>query len=139
MRIETPADACAAIAVLVAGADGIGTTQESRFLFEHVAALPVFSELDRDGMAALLAAAAEWVWSERDADGTVRPRDLGEITDEIAGALTPELRADALRAAIGLARVDGMTPEERDLLDRLSLGLSVDADAPGPGGYGITA
>jgi tellurite resistance protein len=139
MKMETPADACAAIAVLVAGADGIGTTQESRFLFETVAALPVFGDLDRSGMSELLASAAEWVWSERDPEGGVRAKDLGEITDHIARALAPDLRADALKAAVGLARADGMSPEERDLLDRLRLGLAVDEDTPGLGGFGHSA
>ena len=75
MKIETPAEACACLAVLIAGADEVGTMEERRFLFENIAALPVFADFDQPQFSKLMEDATDWVWSEFPTDG-------GHITDD---------------------------------------------------------
>ena len=129
MILETPADACAALAVLIAGADEVSTTEERRFLFGTMAATPLLEHLDEAQLADLLATASEWVVSSF-------PRDGGHVSDEgvseliglICGAIPPELRTEAFQAAVGLARSDGFTTEEERLLELVWNGLEIDPE-----------
>jgi hypothetical protein len=127
MRIETPADACAALAVLIAGADEIGTMEEGRFLHDTVAALPMFSALDRVQFAKLMADAAEAVSSSFPMDGhRLSEEGVSDLLARICDALPPELRVETFRAAVGLARSDGMSNEEALLLERVREGLEIE-------------
>jgi len=45
VRIESAAEACAALAVIIVAADELGTDEERDFLFQTVAALPIFEGL----------------------------------------------------------------------------------------------
>lgn len=128
-KIETPADACAALALLIAGADNIGTIEEGRFLFGAIADMPIFADLDRDRFAGLMADTAEWIWtSYASDDNRITDEGISELIDLIAAALPGEHRVDAVRAAVGLARSDGMVEPEEALLRRLCEGLDIDPD-----------
>lgn len=127
MKLDTPAQACAAMAVLIAGADEIGTMEESRFLFETVAAQPVFAGLDHSGFRKLMEDTTTWIWSSFPTEGGhVADEGVTAIVDLISSALPVEHRESALRTAVGLARADGVTAEEESLLVRLCTGLDVD-------------
>jgi len=126
-RIRTPADACAALAVLVIGADDVGTMAEGRFLFDTIAHLPVFEGMDTRGFGGLMAETAEWIWSSYAKDGHISDVDLTELLDMICLALPREVRAVTLRAVVGLAKTDGMVEPEEMLLRRLCDGLGLDA------------
>lgn len=127
MRIETPAQACAALAALIAGADEVGTMEESRFLYETVAAMPVFADLDRVAFTELMHTTTDWVWAEFPTlGGRVTDEGVTDLLGLICDALPPELRSEAFRAAVGLARADGVTSEEELLLQRVCEGLEID-------------
>lgn len=129
MRIETPAEACAALAVLIVGADDVGTAEESRFLFETVAALPIFEGLDRPQFTKLMADATEGVWSSVPIDGTrLSDKGVSDLVRRICEALPSELRTEAFKGAVGLARADGISGEEALLLERLCEGLEIDPE-----------
>ena len=127
MNIETPADACAALAVLIVGADEVGTAEEGHFLFETVSALSIFEHLDRTQFTELMAHATEEVWTSIPIEGT-RLSDAGvtDLLQLICDALPTELRIEAFKGAVGLARADGISAEEAALLDRLCAGLEID-------------
>ena len=127
MKMETPAEACCALAVLIVGADGVGTTQESRFLFETMAALPMFHELDETRVAELMSDATDWVWSSFPHHGSrMTDEGVSDLLRLICEALPREARAEPFRAAVGLAQSDGVSPEEGLLLERLCDGLEID-------------
>lgn len=127
MKLETPAEACAALAVLIAGADSVGTLDEGRYLYDRIAAMPVFAGLDRERFTGLMDEATEWVWSTfPTAGGTLTDDGVADLVNRIGLALPRDMRVDTLRAAVGLARADGMAPEEEALLGRLCEGLEVD-------------
>jgi tellurite resistance protein len=127
MGVETPAEACAALAVLIAGADEIGTMEESRFMFETVAAMPVFEGLGRAQFSKLMEETTDWVWSTFPVEGgRVTDAGVGDLLGLICKALPKEMRGDALKAAVGLAMADGMAEGEQNLLGRLCDGLEVD-------------
>lgn len=129
MRIETPADACAALAVLIAGADEVGTMEEGRFLFETVAGLSMFDHLDRGQFAQLMADVADDVWSSFPTHGNRLSEDgVSDLLRLVCEALPRELRTEAFQAAVGLARSDGTTAEEARLLQRLCDELEIDSE-----------
>jgi len=125
-RIKTPADACAALAVLIVGADDVGTMAEGRYLFDTIAHLPVFEGMDTVGFGGLMAETAEWIWSTYAADNHLTDEGLTELLDMICLALPREVRAVTLRAVVGLAKTDGMVEPEELLLRRLCDGLGLD-------------
>jgi tellurite resistance protein len=129
MRIETPAEACAALAVLIVGADEVGTSEEGQFLFETVASLPIFEGLNRAQFTRLMADATEGVWSSVPIEGSRLSEDgVSEVLGRICEALPAELRTEAFEGAVGLARADGISDEEALLLERLCEGLEIDPD-----------
>jgi tellurite resistance protein len=130
MMLKTPADACAALAVLVAGADGIGTAEEGQHLYETLATLSVFDGLDRAGMSQLMANATEWVWSNFPTrESRLTEEGASELLGRICEALPGDLAAEAFRAAVELARSDGMSFEERELLGQLQASLEIDPES----------
>jgi hypothetical protein len=54
---------------------------------------------------------------------------VGRLVDMIRDALPADRRAEALEAAVGLARSDGVVSVEALLLQRLCEGLEIDADS----------
>jgi len=127
MKIETPADAFAALAVLVVGADQVGSFEERRFLFERLSAHSVFGDLDGEAFAALVGETTEQLHTSLPtADGRVTDEGVSRAVGMIAGALTPELCTDAFRMAVDLARIDGMVRPEEAMLERVRDGLGID-------------
>jgi tellurite resistance protein len=125
-RIQTPADACAALAVLVVGADDVGTMAEGKYLFDTIAHLPVFEGMNTAAFGGLVAETAEWIWSTYAIDNHLSDEGLTELLDMICLALPREVRAVTLRAVVGLAKADGMVAPEELLLRRLCDGLGLD-------------
>ncbi len=127
MKIETPADAFAALAVLVLGADRVGTFEERRFLFERLSAHSVFGDLDGEGFGTLVRDTTEKVCTSFPTDeGRVTDAGVSEAVGMIAGSLTPELRTDAFRMAVDLARIDGIVRPEEAVLEIVRAGLGID-------------
>lgn len=130
MRIDTAAEACAALAVMIVAADELGTSQEREFLFHTVAALPIFGGLDEAKFAKLIADTTERVYAELPMDGNRIASDgVGELVRMIRDALPLDHRVEALEAAVGLARADGVVSVEALLLQRLCEGLEIDEEA----------
>lgn len=130
MRIETAAEACAALAVMIVAADQLGTDEERRFLFEDVAALPIFGGLDQGQFRKLMADAADGVYSSLPMEGNRISSDgVGHLVRQIREALPQSQRIEALEAAVGLARSDGITSVEALLLQRLCEQLEIDPES----------
>jgi tellurite resistance protein len=128
MKIETPAEACAALAAIIVAADEVGTSDERTFLFDTIGALPVFEGLDRAQFTELMAATTAGLYDTFPTDGgRVSPDGVGRLVDMIRDALPADRRAEALEAAVGLARSDGVVSVEALLLQRLCEGLDLDA------------
>lgn len=127
MKIETPADAFATLAVLVLGADQVGTFEERRFLFERLSAHRVFGHLDHDGFATLVKDMTDMVCDTFPTeDGRTTDAGVSEAVGMIARTLTPDLRTDAFRMAVGLARIDGIVRPEEAVLEIVRDGLGID-------------
>jgi tellurite resistance protein len=130
MKIESPAEACAALAAIIVAADEVGTNEERTFLFETMGALPVFQGLDRAQFTELMATTTARLYESFPADGgRVSSDGVGHLVDMIRDALPADRRAEALEAAVGLARSDGVASVEALLLQRLCEGLDLDADS----------
>jgi tellurite resistance protein len=130
MRIETPAEACAALAAMIVAADELGTNEERRFLFDTVRALPMFEGLDRDEFMRLMADITAGLYDSLPMDGTrMSSEGVGRLVDMIREALPVDRRVEALETAVGLAQSDGVVSVEALLLQRLCEGLEIDSDA----------
>jgi len=130
LRIETPAEACAALAVMIVAADEQGTLEERAFLFETIATLPIFGDLDPSQFAKLMSDTTAGIYDSAAMEGTrMSSESVGEVVRVIRDALPLEHRMEALEAAVGLARSDGLVSVEALLLQRLCEGLEIDAEA----------
>jgi hypothetical protein len=130
MKIETAAEACAALAVMIVAADELGSEEERQFLFETVAALPMFADLDGSQFMALIADTTEVLYATLPTDGGRLSSDgVGQLVEAIRAALPVEQRVAALEAAVGLAQSDGIVSGEALLLQRLCEGLEIAEDA----------
>jgi hypothetical protein len=128
MIIETPAGAFAAVATLVVGADRMATQEERDFIFGRMTALKVFRDLNDGEFMRLLADTNEEVCTNFPcADGKVTDDGVNECLHVVTRFLTPELRTEAFRMAIDLAKTDGMVVEEQTLLQQLRDGLGIDS------------
>ena len=128
MIIETPAGAFAAVATLVVGADRMATEEERDFIFGRMTSLKVFRDLNDGEFMRLLADTTEEVCTAFPCeDGRVTDDGVNECLHVVTRFLTPELRTEAFRMAIDLARSDGMVVEEHALLQQLRDGLGIDA------------
>jgi hypothetical protein len=122
--IETPAEAYAALAALMVGADGLATMEEGRFLWERARVLPVFAGLDEAGFSHLVRDVTDRVWSTPPVlAGVFDDEALTGLIGGIRDALPEDLRVDALRMVSDLAWVDGYNFPEHALLERLRAGL----------------
>jgi tellurite resistance protein len=131
MKIESPAEACAALAAIIVAADELGTNEERTFLFETIGALPIFEGLDRTQFTELMAATTAGLYDTFPTDGGGRMSSdgVGRLVDMIRDALPADRRAEALEAAVGLARSDGVVSVEALLLQRLCECLDLDDDS----------
>jgi len=130
MKIETAAEACAALAAMIVAADELGTDAERQFLFDTVAALPIFAGLDQVQFSRLMSTTTEDLYASFAFEGTrMASDDVGRLVGMICDALPEDQRAQALEAAVGLARVDGMVSVEALLLQRICEGLELDHEA----------
>lgn len=130
MKIDTAAEACAALAVMIVAADERGTFEERDFLFEKVAALPIFRGLDQGQFTKLMADTTTGLHGSFATDGLrISSEGTGRVVQMIREALPPEWRVQALEAAVGLAQSDGVVSLEALLLQRLCEGLEIDAES----------
>jgi hypothetical protein len=132
LRIDTAAEACAALAVMIVGADDLGTLEERDFLFDRVAGLPIFGGIDRAQFAQLMADTTAGLYATPTAGGQrMSSEDVGQVVLMIREALPPAQRVEALEVAVGLAQVDGVVSLEALLLQRLCEGLEIDPESTG--------
>lgn len=130
MKIETMAEACAALAVMIVAADEVGTREEREFLFETVATLPVFEGLDPSEFEKLVADTTERLYASLPVEGArLSSEGVGELVRMIREALPVKRRVEALEAAVGLAQSDGVVSVEALLLQRLCEGLEIDPES----------
>jgi tellurite resistance protein len=129
-KIETAAEACAALAILIAGADELGTNEERGFLFETVKAMPLFADLDPAQFRKLMADTTEGLYASTAIEGNrMASREVGRLVEMIRDALPADRRVEALEVAVGLAQSDGVVSVEALLLQRLCEGLEIDPDS----------
>ena len=127
MIIETPAGAFAAVATLVVGADRMATEEERGFIFGRMNSLDVFKGMNDGAFMQLLTEATDEVCTSFPCeDGKVTDQGVVECLNVVTPHLTPELRKEAFRMAIDLARSDGIVTEEQSLLSQLRDGLGID-------------
>lgn len=132
VRIETAAEACAALAVMIVAADELGTNEEREFLFETVASLPLFAHLDEAQFTKLMADTADGLYTSLPMTGNrMSSEAVGHVIRMICDALPVERRVEVLEAAVGLARSDGVVSPEALLLQRLCEGLELDPESKG--------
>jgi hypothetical protein len=104
----------------------MATEEERHFIFGRMAALPVFNDLDNTAFTKLLADATEEVCTSFPcADGRVTDEGVVQVLSVVNGSLTPELKQEAFRMAVDLARTDGVVPAEQTLIDQLREGLGI--------------
>jgi len=124
MDFDSPAEAFAAIAGLVVGADAVGSSRERDYLFGDVRSLAVFAGLDDAAYAGLVADVVGRLVDEFGTDeGVLAPSAAAEVAAAACAVLDEDRRIQALGMARSLAGADGAAAAEGDVLERLRIGL----------------
>ncbi len=128
MNMESEAEAFACVAVMVAGADGIGTAEEGHYLFDTMSKHPVFRDLEPAAFTDVLSRASRHVYAfGRAADGRLSDEGVSTILDQVRTILSADLCEQAVQMAFDLARADEMAEEEESLMQRLRRALLTEA------------
>ena len=124
MDFDSPAEAFAAIAGLVIGADAVGSLRERDYLFGEVRSLGVFAGLDDAQYATLVADVVGRLVDEFGTEeGTLVPTAADDVAAGARAVLDDDRRFQALGMARSLAGVDAADVAEGDVLERLRVGL----------------
>ncbi len=126
IRIESPAEAFAAIASVVIAADSMGTMAERNAVLGRLKETPVLSGQDNAALTALLTKVTGHLCDKLPVTetGSFTSVAVGEVIAAVKGVLTPEQRALALKLAEATMNSDGASDSERALLTQLRAGLS---------------
>ena len=128
--VESPAEAYAAVSLLVAGSDGVGTLEERQFLFDMLGKNTVFSDYNSERLGALFGTLIARMYDDLPIDGV-------SLTEEAADILCVSARAqldlgqcgDLFALAVSVACCDAIEENERAMLARIAAALGIEADA----------
>jgi len=122
-QVENAAEAYAAIALLVVGADGIGTIEERDFLFGDLREADVFAGYTAESLGALLGRLVGRMQLGPDADDT---KAVTAVCSGARGVLRPDGCRALFSIAVRVAHSDGLDDRERRVLGMIAEGLDVD-------------
>ena len=127
IKFQRPTEAFAAVAWVVCTADKHGSVEERGFLYEQAHNLDIFKNYGRVEFQYLLGATFIRIFQALP-NGEVSITELGvkRLVRAVNEILSPELRVEAFKMAIGLARADKLCDEEKILLQQLQRGLGID-------------
>ncbi len=129
-NVESPAEAYAAVSLLVAGSDGVGTLEERQFLFDMLGETTVFSDYDSERLGALFGTLIARMYDHLPVEGV-------GLTEEAADILCASAKAqldlgqceDLFALAARVACCDAIEENERAMLTRIAAALGVEPDA----------
>ena len=127
IKLRKPTEAFAAIAWVVCSADKLGSRQELEFLYEQAQTLAIFEDCSLVEFQNLLGATFNQLFQTLPNGELVIPeQDVESVIQAVNKALTPQLRMDAFKMAVGLAYADNLCDVEKSMLDQLQVGLEID-------------
>lgn len=128
--LDSQAEAYASVALLVAGADGVGTTDERKFLFDVLRDnYAPFADYDLEAIGELLGRVAGRMFGELPNNGA--QFDISAI-DSICSAVLKKVsetdRSEIFEMALKVACCDGLEKTEHALLLRIGENLGIAED-----------
>jgi len=128
-KVESPAEAYAAVSLLVVGADGVGTLEERQSLFEQLGKAAVFSDYDSERLGALLGTLTARMYDDLPNDGISL---TGDAIDILCTGCRAQLDlgqcGDLFALAADIACSDEIEERERVMLTRIAAALGIQAD-----------
>ena len=126
IRIESPAEALAAIASVVIACDSMGTLAERNAVLQRLKELPALSGQDNAALTALLTKLTGHLCDclPVTESGAFTPAAVDQVVAAVKGVLNPAQRAQALTLAEATIDSDGASDSERALLTQLRAGLA---------------
>ena len=114
-------EAIAAVAVVIAGADGVGTLAERTSLFDQLGALGAFSSLDAEAVGTLVGSVTDKLWSnlEVTGSGALASNSVNSVFSSAAGVLSADLRQQTYDFAATLVSADEAVQTEASSLQSL--------------------
>ncbi len=126
IKFGEAAEAFAAVAAVVIGADGVGTMEEQRALFGRVKDLAVFKDRSEEDFRALVGNVTDRVFGELAQESSeLRPEAIEQLATASKAVLSAEQQKAAYQMAVELAEADGQSAEESALLGQLKKSLGV--------------
>lgn len=126
IRIESPAEAFAAVASVVIAADSMGTMAERNAVLQRLKETPALSGQDNAALTALLTKVTGQLCDSlpvTDA-GSFTSDAVGQVIAAVKAVLSAEQRGQALKLAEATIDADGASDPERALLTQLRAGLA---------------
>jgi len=126
IRIESPAEALAAIASVVIAADSMGTLAERNAVLQRLKELPALAGQDNAALTALLTKLTGHLCESLPVteSGSFTAAAVDQVVTAVKGVLNPAQRAQALKLAEATIDSDGASDSERALLTQLRAGLA---------------
>ena len=126
IRIESPADAFAAIASVVIAADSMGTLAERNAVLQRLKETPALAGQDNAALTALLTKVTGQLCENLPVteSGCFTSDAVGQVIAAVKGVLNPQQRAQALQLAEATIDADGASEPELALLTQLRAGLA---------------
>jgi len=127
-KLESPAEAYAAISLLIVGADGVGTMEERAFLFETLGGTDVFSDHDAESFGAMLGSMTGRLVADL-SNGVSSPgrEAVRELCASARSVLDAEQCLALFSSAVQLANSDGLANLESVALRQVAEGLGIAA------------
>lgn len=127
VKFNTSVEAFAAISWIICTADGFGTVEERGFFFDQMQSHDVFKDLSSVEFQQLLGTMFIRLFpSGTQGEFSIMEEGGADLITAFREVLTPELRMEAWRMAVGLAHADELCDVEETLLEQLRLALELD-------------
>jgi tellurite resistance protein len=125
IRIESPAEAFAAVASVVIAADSMGSMDERNAVLQRLKEAPALKGQDTAALTALLAKVTGHLCDglPTTETGAFTPAAVDQVIAAVKGVLGAEQRAQALKLAEATMDSDGANDSEKALLAQLRAGL----------------
>ena len=129
IKFERPEEAFASIAWIVVAADKHGSIEQRNFLYQQVKDLDIFKNYSRVEFSQLLGATFVricQIFPNGDSSGT--GKRINSLISSVNKVLSPKLRMEAFKMAVGLAYADGLCNEEKILLEHFQQGFAINEE-----------
>jgi tellurite resistance protein len=124
ITFDTPAEAFLAVAAVAIAADGVGSMVERKFLFERIKGMDLFQSLALAEFESMMNGITHRVYESLPTqDMAITPQGIAALIKAAQGVLSADQQKAVVKMATELCHADGLSDEEKLLLEQLERGF----------------